>query len=184
MSTPSTTDDPGEASGRTGSASATARLRRVPPAQWVVAAVTGFLGSVPLGLMMQYENPEPLVALALPTMYGLAGPDLLVGWAIHQFHGVALAFAYVGAVQWPPVARTATTARGALALAVAVGVLTTAVLSVLVMPLWLGAVGYPFTPAFPDLAMPEKLWSVLGHVVYALPVTVGYAVVARTSKTA
>jgi uncharacterized membrane protein YagU involved in acid resistance len=92
--------------------------------------VTGFLGSVPLGLMMRYGNPEPLVALAL---------------------------------------------------AVAVGVLTTAVLSVLVMPLWLGAVGYPFTPAFPDLSMLEKLWSVLGHVVYALPMTAGYALVARTS---
>lgn len=31
----------------------------------------------------------------------------------------------------------------------------------------------PVTDAVPDLAMPEKLWSVLGHVVYALPVTVG-----------
>jgi hypothetical protein len=160
-------------------ATAAERLRAVPPAQWIVAAATGFLGSVPLGLMMQYGNPEPLLALALPTMYGLAAPDIRTGWAIHQFHGVALAFAYVGVVQWSPLAGAATTGRGALALAVAVGVLTTALLSVLVMPLWLGAVGYPDTPPFPDLATPEKLWSVLGHVVYALPVTVGYALVAR-----
>ena len=156
-----------------------ARLRAVPTLAWVSAAVGGFIGSVPLGLMMQYGNPEPLIALALPMMYGLPGPDLLVGWAIHQFHGVALAVMYVVAVQWEPLTEYANTLRGAAVLAVVVGVVSTALLSVLLMPLWLGTVGYPFTPALPDLAMPEKLWSVLGHVIYALPVTVGYALVVR-----
>jgi uncharacterized membrane protein YagU involved in acid resistance len=129
--------------------------------------------------MMQYGNPEPLLALALPMMYGLSGPDLVVGWALHQFHGVALAVMYVAAVQSQPLAGYARTLRGAVALGVVVGAVSTALLSVLLMPLWLGAVGYPFTPPFPDLAMPEKLWSVLGHVVYALPATAGYALVAR-----
>jgi uncharacterized membrane protein YagU involved in acid resistance len=129
--------------------------------------------------MMQYGNPEPLVALALPSMYGLAGPDVAVGWAIHQFHGVVLALAYVAAVQWAPLAGRARTVRGALSLGVAYGVASTAVLSVLLMPLWLGAVGYPHTPPFPDLATPEKLWSVFGHVGYALPVTLGYALAER-----
>jgi len=155
------------------------RLRAVPALAWIAAAVGGFLGSVPLGLMMQYGNPEPLIALALPMMYGLPGPDLLAGWAIHQFHGVTLAVMYVAAVQWEPLTEYPRTLRGAVVLAVVVGVVSTMLLSVLVMPLWLGAVGYPFTPAFPDLAMPEKLWSVLGHVVYALPATVGYALVMR-----
>jgi len=155
------------------------KLRAVPTIAWVAAAVGGFIGSVPLGLMMQYGNPEPLIALALPMMYGLAGPDLLIGWAIHQFHGVALAAMYVAAVQWEPLTEYAKTLRGAAALAIAVGVVSTALLSVLLMPLWLGAVGYLFTPAFPDLAMPEKLWSVLGHVIFALPATLGYALVMR-----
>ncbi|MFC7029272.1 hypothetical protein ACFQJ5_19380 [Halomicroarcula sp. GCM10025324] len=157
----------------------TTRLRAVPILAWVGAVVGGFLGSVPLGLMMQYGNPEPLMALALPMMYGLAGPDLLAGWAIHQFHGVALAVMYVAAVQWEPLTEYAKTLHGAVALAVVVGVLSTAVLSVLLMPLWLGAVGYPFAPVFPDLAMPEKLWSVFGHIIYALPATVVYALVMR-----
>jgi hypothetical protein len=157
----------------------TTRLRAVAPIEWVVAAVGAFIGSVPLGLMMQYGNPEPLIALALPMMYGLSGPDLLAGWAIHQFHGVALAVVYVAVVQWQPLTEYATTLRGAAILAVIVGVVSTALLSVLLMPLWLGAVGYPFTPVFPDLAMPEKLWSVLGHIIYALPATVGYALVTR-----
>ncbi|MFC7068177.1 hypothetical protein [Halobaculum lipolyticum] len=55
-------------------------------------------------------------------------------------------------------------------------VLTPATLSVLPMSLWLRAVGYPYEPYVPDLAMPEKLWSVAGHVLYALSVTLGYAV--------
>ncbi|UVE51981.1 hypothetical protein KU306_16795 (plasmid) [Haloferax larsenii] len=155
------------------------RIKSVPVLAWIAAAIGGFIGSVPLGLMMQYGNPEPLIALALPMMYGLSGPNLVSGWAIHQFHGVALAVMYVAAVQWQPLTEYAKTIRGAVALAVVVGVVSTALLSVLLMPLWLGAIGYPFTPAFPDLAMPEKLWSVLGHVIYALPATLGYALVAR-----
>ncbi|RDZ35756.1 hypothetical protein C5B89_18820 [Haloferax sp. Atlit-47N] len=155
------------------------RLRAVPVPAWIAAAVGGFLGSVPLGLMMQYGNPEPLIALALPMMYGLPGSDLLAGWVIHQFHGVALAVMYVAAVQWEPLTEYPRTLRGAVVLAVVVGAVSTVLLSVLLMPLWLGAVGYPFTPAFPDLTMPEKLWSILGHVIYALPATVGYALVMR-----
>ncbi|KTG11329.1 hypothetical protein AUR64_04410 [Haloprofundus marisrubri] len=155
------------------------RLRAVSAFAWIAAAVGGFIGSVPLGLMMQYGNPEPLISLALPMMYGLAGPDVLVGWAIHQFHGAALGVMYVVAVQWEPLTEYAKTLRGAAALAIVVGVVSTALLSVLLMPLWLGVVGYPFTPAFPDLTMPEKLWSVLGHIIYALPATVGYALVMR-----
>jgi hypothetical protein len=155
------------------------RLRAVSPLAWSVAAVGGFLGSVPLGLMMQFGNPEPLLALALPMMYGLGGPSLSAGWALHQFHGVVLALLYVAAVQSNVLAPHARRLRGALGLGVLVGVVTTVVLSVLLMPLWLALVGYPHTPPFPDLAMPEKLWSVLGHVVYALPVTFGYALVAR-----
>lgn len=155
------------------------RVKEVSLLTWTVVVVGGFLGSVPLGLMMQFGNPEPLIALALPMMYGIPAPNLAMGWALHQFHGVALGLMYVLAVQTRPLDPHALTFRGAVMLAIAVGVITTAVLSVVVMPLWLGLVGYPYTPPFPDLTMPEKLWSVLGHVVYALPVTLGYALAAR-----
>lgn len=112
-------------------------------------------------------------------MYGLGGPNLRLGWAIHQFHGVVLALGYVAAVQWAPVTAAARTLRGALGSAVAVvGGGTTAPLSVHLMPLWLAAVGCPYAPSFPDVTTPEKLWSVLGHAVYALPVPVGYALAA------
>jgi hypothetical protein len=166
-------------SDRLGAGGAFARLRGVTPAAWAAAAVGGFVGSIPLGLVMRYGNPEPLIELALPAMYGLGGPDPFAGWAIHQFHGVVLAFLYVGAVQREPLATWAERYRGALGLAVAVVRTPTATLSVLVMPVWLGAVDYPFASPVPDLAMPEKAWSVLGHVGYALPVTAGYAIAIR-----
>lgn len=145
------------------------------PAGWLLVGLAGFVGSIPLGLMMQYGNPEPLLALALPAMYGLPGPNLLAGWALHQLHGVALAVAYVGVVRWRPLRAHARSLAGAVGLAAAYGVATTLVLSVLVMPVWLALVGYPYAPAVPDLAMPEKAWSVLGHALYALPVTLVYA---------
>jgi hypothetical protein len=121
-------------SDRSGAGGAFARLRGVTPTEWAAAVVGGFVGSIPLGLVMRYGNPEPLIELALPAMYGLGGPDPFAGWAIHQFHGVVLALLYVGAVQREPLATWAERYRGALGLAVAVVRTPTATLSVLVMP--------------------------------------------------
>lgn len=129
--------------------------------------------------MMQYGNPEPLIALALPMMYGLGGPNILLGWAIHQLHGIILAFITIASLQGLRDPAYIETLRGATAAAIVVGGISTLSLSMLLMPVWLGAVGYPFTPPVPDLAMPEKAWSIGGHILYALPVTVGYALLAR-----
>jgi len=108
-------------------------------------------------------------------MYGIEGPALLTGWAIHQFHGVVLGLVYVGLVQFGPLREAARELSGALGLGVAYGVLTTLGLAVLVMPLWLAAVGFPAAPPFPNVAFPATIVSTIGHIVYAIPLTVAYA---------
>ncbi|WP_225308177.1 DUF2852 domain-containing protein [Haloarcula sp. CBA1131] len=35
------------------------RFKAIPTLAWIAAAVGGFIGSIPLGLMMQYGNPNP-----------------------------------------------------------------------------------------------------------------------------
>lgn len=42
------------------------------------------------------------------------------------------------------------------------GVVIWVVLAALVMPVWLGAVGFPSPPPFPNFAVPSLLW----HLVY------------------
>jgi len=147
--------------------------------QWLAGIVGGFLGSILFGLMMQFVIPAPMLEMAIPAMYGIEGPALLAGWAIHQFHGVVLGLAYVAAVQAGPLRSTARKLPGAVGLGVAYGIITTLLLAVIVMPLWLGAVGFGGAPPFPNIAFPATLMSTVGHVVYAVPLAVAYAVVSE-----
>ena len=152
-------------------------LRSITSSQWLAGAAGGFVGSVLFGLMMQYVMPPPLLEMAIPAMYGIEGPALAAGWAIHQFHGVVLGLAYVALVQALPLRKRATRLGGALGLGVAYGVLTTIGLAVIVMPLWLSAVGFPGAPPFPNIAIPGTLLGLIGHIVYAIPVALAYALV-------
>lgn len=147
--------------------------------QWAAGAVGGFIGSIPFGLMMMYVMPPPLLEIVIPAMYGIEGPALAAGWAIHQFHGIALGLSYVALVEFGGIDETARSLSGSLVLAVAYGILTTAVLAVLVMPIWLSVVGFPNAPPFPNFAIPATIVSTIGHIVYAIPVTIGYAIVSE-----
>lgn len=140
-------------------------------------AVGGLIGSVLFGLIMQYVMPPPLLDTVIPAMYGIEGPALLAGWAIHLFHGLVLGLVYVALVQYEPLRTLARDMGGAVLLGVGYGALTTLLLAVLVMPVWLSVVGFPAAPPFPNFAIPGTVVSLVGHVLYALPVAIGYALV-------
>ena len=152
-------------------------LRAVHGDEWIAGIVGGFVGSLLFGLVMQFVMPQPVLEMAIPAMYGIAGPALLAGWALHLFHGVVLGIVYVALVQLGPLREPATRFAGSLGLGVGYGIVTTA-LPVFVMPLWLSAVGFAGAPPFPNIAIPGTLVSLLGHVVYAVPVAVSYALIA------
>ena len=117
--------------------------------------------------------------MVILAMYGIEGPALAAGWAIHQFHGIVLGLTYVALVQFDPFIGPARHLGGSLALSVAYGILTTIGLAVIVMPLWLSAVGFPMAPPFPNVAFPGTILSLVGHIVYAIPVALAYAFVNR-----
>ncbi|NBB86234.1 MAG: hypothetical protein GVY12_08475, partial [Bacteroidetes bacterium] len=48
------------------------------------------------------------------------------------------------------------------------------ILAVLVMPLWLQAIGFGMAPPFPNLGA-GTIMSLIGHLMYALPLAVIYA---------
>jgi hypothetical protein len=54
------------------------------------------------------------------------------------------------------------TARGRVGVGIGWGVATWVGLAALLMPIWLGAVGSPASPPFPNFALPSLLW----HAVY------------------
>lgn len=145
----------------------------------IAGAIGGFVGSLLFGLVMQYVISAPILEMAIPAMYGIEGPALQTGWAIHQFHGVVLGLAYVALVQVEFLRDSATRIAPAIGLGVGYGLLTTIALAVLVMPIWLSSVGFAGAPPFPNLAIPGTLVSAVGHVAFAIPVAVAYALVAR-----
>jgi len=135
----------------------------------------GIVGSVLFGLFMQFVMPPPLLDVVIPAMYGVAGPALAVGWALHLFHGAVLGFVYVLLVEVTGLDEPASRTTGAVGLGIVYGLLTTAVLAVLVMPVWLGAVGFPNAPPFPNVAIPGTILSTAGHLLYAVPLALLYA---------
>lgn len=50
------------------------------------------------------------------------------------------------------------------------------------MPLWLSAVGFPMAPPFPNVAFPGTVLSLVGHIVYAIPVALAYALVTSDQR--
>ncbi|WP_433634152.1 hypothetical protein [Halomicrococcus sp. NG-SE-24] len=154
-------------------------IRTVRKNEWVAGVVGGFIGSVLFGLIMQYVMPPPLLEVVIPAMYGIEGPALMAGWALHQFHGVVLGLTYVAIVQFEPLRSPARRLGGSIGLGIGYGILTTVFLAVLVMPIWLSVVGFPQAPPFPNISIPRTLVSLLGHIVYALPVAIAYALVAK-----
>ncbi len=111
------------------------------------------------------------ISVAIPSLYGLAPPPAPgLGLVVHVSHGAVLGVVFAGIVG----SLDLDDDRAVVGLGVAWGVVTWAVLAALVMPVWLGAVGSPANPPFPNFAPPSLLW----HVVYGLVLGGVYAATA------
>lgn len=126
---------------------------------WRGGVVAGLAGSAVMAIVMLAMGATPVIAGAIPGLYTLAPPpNPALGLVVHLSHGAILGVAFAGLVN----AAGVTDARTTVAAGVGYGVVTWVVLAVLLMPLWLSAVGFPRAPGFPNVAPPSLLW----HVVY------------------
>lgn len=149
----------------------TTERRGVANADLTAGAGAGAVGALVMGALVLAMNP-PTLAVAIPSLYTLAPPPTpVVGMGVHVFHGAVLGAAFAGLA-----GASALESTGRLVgLGLAWGVATWAVLAALVMPVWLGAVGSPASPPFPNFAPPSLLW----HLAYGLVVGGVYAVAAE-----
>jgi len=138
---------------------------------WIAGSVSGIFGTVAFMLIQFAIGATGSMEMAIPAMYGIAGPALGVGAALHLIHGAVLGVLYASVVSGAGLRRYATTIRGGPPAGVAYGVLTTLVFAAVVMPLWLGAVGFPAAPPVPNFSLPS-----LGfHTVYGVVLGTVYA---------
>ena len=126
---------------------------------WKAGVAGGLVGSLVFGAMMSMMTPGVL-QMAIPAMYGIEGPAGALGWAIHMSHGavIGLGFAVIAGLK-PDLVDSIGTSLGVGA---GYGLLVWVALAVIVMPIWLGAVGFPGAPPLPNVGVE----SLVGHVVY------------------
>ncbi|MGB9957006.1 DUF6789 family protein [Haloferax prahovense] len=139
------------------SETATTRHESTTTASWRTGVAAGSLAAVVMGAMMVVQM-RPVLEVAIPSMYGLMGGA--AGFAIHVAHGAVLGVAFAGLVS--ALDFDLSSSLRSLGAGVGYGVVLWAVLAVLVMPVWLGAVGSPANPPLPNV----NVTSLVGHVVY------------------
>jgi uncharacterized membrane protein YagU involved in acid resistance len=136
---------------------------------WVSGMLAGLAGSVVMAAAMLAMGATPVLAGAIPGLYTLAPPaNPAAGLFVHLSHGAVLGVVFLAVLN----AAGVSDPRRIVAAGVGYGVLAWVLLAALVMPVWLGAVGFPNAPGFPNFAPPSLLW----HLVYGA--TLGAVVVA------
>ncbi|QCC46329.1 DUF6789 family protein [Halobellus limi] len=122
---------------------------------WQYGVAAGVVAGIVMGALMVMQM-RPVLEVAIPSMYFLSGGA--AGFTIHVAHGAVLGmvFAALASTQ-----ADLTTAKS-LAFGVGYGVVLWVALAVLVMPVWLSAVGSPANPPLPNVSV----MSLVGHVVY------------------
>ena len=141
---------------------------------WLWAAIAGVFGTVAFGALQHATGGAGAIKAAFPALYGL-GPSLAIGWAIHLFHGAVLGVIYAAIVSVGPLQKYSSRIGGGIVLGVLYGIVTTVALAWLLMPLWLGTVGFPKAPPLPNVSTN----SLVGHLVYGIGLGVLYPVLSQ-----
>ena len=126
---------------------------------WKAGVVAGLTGGVGMSIVMLAMGAMPVIAAAIPGLYTLAPPaNPAVGLVVHLSHAAVLGVVFAGVVTAAGVEEP----RRTVLVGLAYGVVAWLLLAVLVMPVWLAAVGFPNAPPFPNVSVPSLLW----HLVY------------------
>jgi uncharacterized membrane protein YagU involved in acid resistance len=133
---------------------------------WQAGAVGGIVGAIVFGAMMTMQTPEVL-EMAIPAMYGLEGG--LAGMIVHVSHGAVLGVVFAALLV--EAGRTELGLGPSAAVGLAYGLGIWVVLAVVVMPIWLSAVGFGMAPDVPNVAVE----SLVGHAAYGIVLGVVYA---------
>lgn len=136
---------------------------------WKGGVVAGLAGAAAMSALMLAMGATPVLAGAIPGLYGFTPPSPLAGLVVHLSHGAVLGVAFAAVVG----AAGVEDSRLVVAAGLGWGVVTWVVLAGLVMPVWLSAVGFASPPPFPNFAVPSLLW----HLTYGVVAGATYTVV-------
>ncbi len=129
---------------------------------WNGGALAGLLATVVMGVAISVTDLSTL-QIAIAGLYGQSG-SLVTGWIAHLVHGTVFGSLFTLLLADPGLHRlTDWYWKTVLA-----GVVYSVVLAVagagILMPIWLGLVGFPVPPSIPNVTTPMLFW----HLTYGL----------------
>ena len=142
---------------------------------WISAILAGIAGTLVFGGVQMLTGATGVIAVAIPALYGISGPNLAAGWAIHLLHGAVLGLGFALLASRPSARTYTARVVPAAAIGLAYGLVLTIPTAGIVMPLWLSAVGFPNAPPLPNFS----LMAFVGHGVYGLVLGATYPVFRR-----
>jgi hypothetical protein len=141
---------------------------------WQGGVVGGLLGGLTFGFFLSLVAPG-VVENAIPALYALGTPAGFVGWAIHMCHGAVLGVVFAVLADADGIDRGLATNLDTAVAGLVYSLLVWAALAVVLMPLWLGAVGFPNAPPLPNIST----ISVGGHTLYGIVLGISYSVLSN-----
>ncbi|PSQ23964.1 histidine kinase [Halobacteriales archaeon QS_9_67_17] len=128
---------------------------------WHSGVLSGLAGAAAMTALMLAMGATPVIAGAIPGLYGLTPPaNPLAGIVVHLSHGAVLGVGLAAIAS----ATDLTETKQLVGVGAVYGLATWVVLAALLMPVWLSTVGFPNAPPFPNFAPPSLLW----HVTYGV----------------
>jgi uncharacterized membrane protein YagU involved in acid resistance len=138
---------------------------------WQGGVVGGLAGALLFGALMAAATPGVLAG-AIPALYGFSPPAPGVGWVFHMSHGAIIGVGFAAVAEGGLLGEPFDTVLGRAGAGLIYGLVVWVAFAVLVMPVWLTAVGFPNAPAVPNVGVE----SFLGHALFGLVLGATYAV--------
>lgn len=140
---------------------------------WQGGALAGVLATAVMGVAITVTN-QPTLQVAIAGLYGQSG-SLIAGWAAHLLHGTIFGSLFT-LILAEPILYRLTDWYWKTILA---GIVYSQILAIagagIIMPIWLGMVGFPVPVSIPNVTMPMLLW----HLIYGVTLGAFYPVIAR-----
>ena len=129
---------------------------------WKAGGISGFIATVAMGVAISLMN-LPTLQVAIAGLYGQSG-NLVAGWIAHVVHGTLFGAVFALVLSDPGLYRLTDWYWKTIVAGLTFGVVLAVVGAGIVMPIWLGFVGFPTPPSIPNVTVPVLVW----HLVYGL----------------
>ena len=140
---------------------------------WRRGAGAGFVASVVMGLAITAVDLTTL-RQAIAGLYGFEG-NLVAGWLTHVAHGTVFGVVFAFVLLDPGVAGITSWIWKTTLAGIVYGVVLAVAGAGIIMPIWLGVVGFAGPPSIPYVTRPMLVW----HALYGAVLGFGVALAER-----